>query len=138
MGVHECTKAFLDHVPGPGGEVQSVPIQVAQACFLNTELFFDLTTLNRTACINDVTEFHKGITYACTYYYLSMQGNESSCRQFYHIHADYFDVVPCYTLGENLANLFEITTSPVEVTIFVVTLIYTIFWLLHDCQASIS
>ena len=127
MGIHECTRIFLDNVPE--GVVELIPILVLQTCFINAELFQDLTTLNRTACVNNVTNFQQGITYACTYYYLSTQGNTTNCRQFYHVHANYFDVMPCYTVGENIAQLFAVTTAPLEVTFFVGTLIVTVFWL---------
>ena len=132
MSIHQCTQSFFEHVPelSQFSSNLSIPLHVVQSCFLDVDLFSDLITLNRTRCLESIDNFETGVTYACTYYYLSVQNENKTtvlpnCRQFFHLNANHFDVMPCYTIGENLAKLFAVTTSPLDLTVFALTVVIT-------------
>ena len=136
MRLSECTAAYLDSLATATSCTSFVPLYVLEKCIFNAELYNDLITLNRTACIQSITDYEHGITYACTYYYMrhvsgkennSTQTNDDvACRQFYHLNANLFDVMPCYTLGENLASLFEVSTAPLDIIVFALTLLFVV------------
>lgn len=125
-----CTKAFLD---ADIRNTDSIPRAVFQQCIFSTEIYSDLISLNRTSCVESVRQFDQGITYACTYFYLNVLNTSElekpvNCRQFYHSKSNYFDVKPCYTIGESLGALFAVTQSTIDIVTLVFVLLVIAIW----------
>lgn len=129
--LNACTQAFL--AANLGNNISSVPLEVLQLCILNGDLYNDLISLNRSDCLQSVANYEKDITYACTYYYLNVY-NESTdgeaCRQFNHLKLNYFDSIPCVTIGESLAELFAVTTSALDIFAFALILLLLLYTLI--------
>lgn len=118
MGLLKCTESFFEHVDNGA---TTVPIEVLQECIFSKVLYNDLISLNRTACLNSVENFESDITYACTYYFLT--SNQTDCFQFFHSQANLYDSRPCYSVGEELARLFDISESPLNIVVFFLSVV---------------
>lgn len=126
--LNACTQAFLD--ANLGNNITTIPLKVLRLCILNSDLYNDLISLNRTDCLQSVENYEQGITYACTYYYLNVYNQTAdgeACRQFNHQKRNYFDSIPCVTIGESLAELFSVTTSALDIVAFTLILLLLLY-----------
>lgn len=123
MGLLKCTQSFFENVPDvvPG----VVPLQVLEDCIFSKATFNDLISLNSTACVSSVEKFESDISYACTYHFLS--SNYTGCYQFYHTHGNLYDSHRCYTVGEQLQQLFAVSPNTLDIVVFVLSLMFYFF-----------
>lgn len=123
MSFSKCTLSFLKNV---GVVPDGVPLKVLEDCIFSQELFNDLISLNSTACVSSVVNYENDVSYACTRHFLSSHYNhsEENCYQFYHTQGHLYDTHRCYTVGEQLHLLFEVSESAGDIIVFVLSILF--------------
>lgn len=102
-----------------------------EECFFDKKIYNHFTTFNSSECISKVESFSQSVDYICSFYYLNLY-NSSSCVQFYYSGKELFNPHRCYTFGEELANLFSVSSDPVEIVFAVLFLLYLVYYELYE------